>query len=150
MTEIPTAESTVPAVSVEEAAAFTVLSTDAVLTGRAMSTGQAMSSGEFWAGLLAAALVDTAGSPRKLPADMWPDQDPAVVQEIWDRACVVAARAAQFASSPWLHRDRLDSLRGQLAEAGFHAMAGSVQRSLRLVAPDHGAHPADGETGRDH
>jgi hypothetical protein len=145
MTEIPTPEPVV--VSAEEEAAFAVLSADAVLTGRAMMTGQAMSSAEFWAGLLAAALVDTAGSPRKLPADMWPDQDPVVVQEIWDRACVVASRAAQFAASPWLHRDRLQGLQERLTEAGFHAMAGSVGRSLGLVAR---VHPADSESGWEH
>lgn len=133
-----------------EDAAFTAMRTDAVLTGRAMSAGQAMSSAEFWSGLLVAALVDTAGSPRKLPADMWPDVDPAVVQEIWDRACVVAGRAAQFASSPWLHRDRLQRLQEQLAEAGFLAMGDSVGRSRRLVAPEVPPHPADGETGRGH
>ncbi|MFG2359339.1 hypothetical protein [Streptomyces sp. NPDC048521] len=145
MTEIPTTEPAV--VSAEEEAAFAVMSADAVLTGRVMMTGQAVSSAEFWAGLLAAALVDTAGSPRKLPADMWPEQDPVVVQEIWDRAAVVVSRAAQFAASPWLHRDRLQGLQERLAEAGFHAMAGSVQRSLRLVVS---GHPADSEIGREH
>ena len=148
MTEIPTTEPFV--VSAEEEAAFTVLSTDAVLTGRAMSSGAAMSSAEFWAGLLVAALVDTAGSPTRLPADMWPDQDPVVVQEVWDRACVVAVRAAQFASSPWLHRDRLQGLQERLTEAGFHAMAGSVGRSVRLVAPVREGLAADSEIGREH
>ena len=141
---------TAPAVSAEEEAAFRVMSTDAVLTGRAMMTGQALNSGEFWAGLLAAALVDTAGSPRKLPADMWPDVDPVVVQEIWDRACVVATRASQFALSPWLHRDRLESLRGQLTQAGYEAMGGSVARSLRLVAPVAEGLSADAEIAREH
>jgi len=147
-TELPTS---VPGFSDgEEAAAFAVMSTDAVLTGRSMMTGQAMSSAEFWAGLLVAALVDTAGTPRKLPADMWPDVDPAVVQEIWDRACVVAVRAAQFASSPWLQRDRLDRLQGQLSEAGYEAMAGTVRRSRALVAPvSEGLH-ADAEIAREH
>jgi hypothetical protein len=131
-------------------AAFEVLSTDAVLTGRVMSSGQAMSSGEFWAGLLAAALVDTAGSPRKLPRDMWPDEDPVVVQEIWDRACAVVSRAAVFASSPWLYRDRLQSVQEALTQAGFHAMAGSVHRSVRLAAREGRSHPADGDEARGH
>jgi hypothetical protein len=148
MTEIPTTEPVV--VSAEEEAAFRVMAADAVLTGRVMCTGQAVSSAEFWSGLLAAALVDTAGSPRKLPADMWPDQDPMVVQEIWDRAAAVVSRAAQFASSPRHHRDRLERLQGVLAEAGFHAMAGSVQRSLRLVVSEGGVHPADAEIAREH
>ena len=148
MSELPTTPASVP--DADEAAAFAVMSTDAVLTGRVMSTGQAMSSGEFWAGLLAAAVVDTAGSPRKLPADMWPDVDPAVVQAIWDRACVVACRAAQFASTPWLHRDRLHALQAQLTEASYAAMGGSVQRSLRLVVSEEQVHPADTEIAREH
>jgi hypothetical protein len=148
MTQIPATEPTV--VSEDEAAAFAVMSADAVLTGRSMMTGQAMSSAEFWTGLLVAALVDTAGSPRKLPADMWPDVDPVVVQEIWDRACVVAVRAAQFASSPWLHRDRLDRLQEKLAAAGFEAMAGSVRRSRALVAPVSEGLSADSEIAREH
>jgi hypothetical protein len=149
MNQIP-ATTPAPSDDASEEAAFEVMRTDAVLTGRAVSSGQAMSSGEFWTGLLAAALVDTAGSPRKLPADMWPDQDPAVVQEIWDRAAAVVSRAAQFAASPWLHRDRLQSLQAQLTEAGFHAMAGSVGRSVRLVVADDALHPADAEIGREH
>ncbi|MFF9287469.1 hypothetical protein [Streptomyces griseosporeus] len=142
MTEIPTTESAF--VSPEEEAAFERVQADAVATGRAMS------SGEYLAGILAAAQLDTAGTPRKLPADLWPEVDPVVVQEIWDRACVVAWRAAQFASSAWLHRDRLEAVRGQLAEAGYEAMARSVQRSLRVVVPGSGVHPADGESGRGH
>lgn len=154
MTEIHTPAS-VPAevaevVSAEEAAEFAVMSTDAVLTGRAMAAGQAMSSAEYYAGLLLAGQVDTLGSPRKLPADMFPDVDPAVVQEIWDRAVVVASRAAQFASSPWLHRDRLQGLQDRLTEAGFHAMGGSVGRSLRMVVREDQVQPADMEIGREH
>lgn len=154
MTEIHT-PAPVPAevsevVSAEEAAEFAIVSTDAVLTGRAMSSGQAMSSAEYYAGLLLAALVDTAGSPRKLPADMWPDVDPAKVQEIWDRAVVVAWRAAQFAAAPWLHRDRLQGLQDRLTEAGFHAMGGSVGRSLRMVVREDQMQPADTEIAREH
>jgi hypothetical protein len=125
-------------------AAFEVMRADAVLTGRAMSAA------EYLAGILAAAELDTAGMPRKLPIDLWPDADPALVQEVWDRACVVAWRAHQFASSAWLHRDRLQDLQAQLSQAGFHAMAGSVGRSLRLVVPDPVRHPADGEEPREH
>jgi len=141
MTENPITEP-MPVVSAEEEAAFHRMQVDAV------STGRAMSSAEYLAGILTAAQLDTAGTPRKLPADMWPDLDPVVVQEIWDRACVVAWRAAQFAGSAWLHRDRLEAVQGELAKAGFHAMAGSVGRSRRLVARDE-VHPADGEVTRE-
>jgi hypothetical protein len=128
----------------EAGAAFETLRTDAVLTGRAMS------SGEYLAGILAAAQLDTAGTPRKLPVDLWPDEDPAVVQEIWDRACVVAWRAAQFALAPWLHRDRLQDLQAALNGAGFAAMGGSLDRSMRLVLPPSEGHPVDGEEARGH
>ncbi|MFG2970881.1 hypothetical protein ACGFZS_47195 [Streptomyces sp. NPDC048288] len=144
-TELP---ATAPVPSGEGAgvddAGFAGMRTDAVLTGRAMS------SAEYLAGLLAAAEVDTAGTPRKLPVDEWPGVDPVVVQEIWDRACAVATRASQFAAAPWLHRDRLQALQGQLTEAGFHAMAGAVGRSARLVNGSGGGHPADGAIAREH
>lgn len=136
MTDLDT---TPVAVSAEEQAEFEVMRTDAVLTGRAM----------FLAGVLAAAETDTVGGPLKLPTDIWPDADPALVLAIWERACAVTWRTAQMAASPWLYRDRLESLRGQLLEAGHEAMGRSVQRSLGLVARD-GMHPADGEDGRGH
>lgn len=133
MTEI------VPAVpvSADDQAVFEVMRTDAVLTGRAM----------FVAGLLVAAEADTAGSPEKLPADMWPDVDPALVSEIWGRACVVAWRASQYAGSPRLHGDRLHVLQAQLTEAGHVAMGGSVGRSRELAVGS--GHPADGEIARE-
>ena len=142
MTTVPTTP--VPASDGEGApdAGFEAMRTDAVLTGRAVSSGQ------YLAGLLAAGQLETAGTPRKLPADQWPDVDPVVVQEIWDRACVVAWRAAQFAGSAWLHREGLQDLQARLEEAGFSAMAGSVARSRELALRSR--HPGDGEIARSH
>lgn len=117
---------------------------DAVLCGRAMS------SGEFLAGLLLAAQVATVVRPDKLPADLFPDDDPAVVQKVWQRALAVGWYAGRLDASPDLYRERLQVLQGQLTDAAFHAMAGSVGRSLQLVAPEMGAHPADGEGPRGH
>lgn len=111
---------------------------DFVMAGRHTSTAQHI------AGLMAAAQLDTAGTPRKLPADLFPGVDPAVVQEIWDRACVVAWRASQFAAAPRFHRDALTRLQEQLQEAGSVAMGAMVGRSLRSVAA---VHPADEEAG---
>ncbi|MFJ7297583.1 hypothetical protein [Streptomyces collinus] len=145
MTDTTPAPAPIPSAS-DEDAQFEVMRADAVLTGRAMLSGAAMSSGEFWAGLVAAALVDTAGSPTRLAADVWPEVDPVVAQQMWDRACAVARRTVEFAQAPYLYRDRLERLQGELAEAGFHAMAGSVGRSVRLAV---GAHPADGEIARE-
>lgn len=141
MTEIlPTP---VPAASESgDDAAFEVVRADAVLAGRAMS------SGEYLAGVLAAAELHAAGTVRKLPADMWPDVDPMVVQQIVDWACVVTWRAAQYAGSGWLHRDTFEAAQRQLAEAGFHAMAGLVGRSRELAVRSR--HPGDGEIAREH
>ena len=115
---------------------------DEVLAARARS------SAEYLAGLLAAAELETAGAARKLPADLWPDVDAAVVQEIWDRACAVAWQASRVAASPWPHRDRLQGLQAALSEAGFRAMAGLVGRTHRLVL--RAGHPADSEIAREH
>ncbi|MFE0206961.1 hypothetical protein [Streptomyces sp. NPDC058985] len=124
-----------------EEAAFETMRTDAVLAGRAMSSGQ------FLAGLIANAELETVGRPDRLARDLWPDVDPAVVQAIWDRALAVGLHAGRRSASPGLFRDELARVQGALSEAGFHAMAGLVSRSRRLVAP---VHPADGEAGRGH
>lgn len=123
-------------------AALEVMCTDAVLAGRAMS------SAVYLAGLLAAGELETAGTPRKLPADMWPEVDPAVVQAIWDRAAATAWRAAQFAQAPWPHRETLAALQARFAEAGFHAMGGVAGRARELAVRSR--HPVDGEIGRSH
>ncbi|MFD8839767.1 hypothetical protein [Streptomyces griseofuscus] len=128
----------------EEAATFEMLRTDAVLTGRAMSSGQ------FLAGLLAEAALETAGRPEKLPQDLFPDADPAVVQAVWDRALVVGFHAGRLSAAPRLFRDQMDRVAGQFEAAGFHAMAGSVRRSRALVAPRSEGLPADPEIGRGH
>ncbi|MCX4571558.1 hypothetical protein OOK48_35140 [Streptomyces viridodiastaticus] len=123
--------------SVEEVEAFRVVSADAVLAGRAMS------SGEFLAGLIASAMLEQVGRPDKLPSLMWSDQDPAVVQEIWQLALAVGLHAGRRSSNARLYRDELDRVQGALRDAGFHAMAGLVSRSRRLVAPE--GHPVDVE-----
>src|SRR5690606_31974550 len=102
-----------------------------------------MSSGEFLAGLIASALLEEVGRPEKLPAVLFPDVDPRVVQEIWQLALAVGLRAGRRASNARLYGDELDRVQGALREAGFHAMAGLVSRSRRLVAPE--GHPVDGE-----
>lgn len=134
MTEIlPTSTAAVPDPAV-----------DAVLAGRAVSNGERI------AGLILAAQLDTVGTPRKLPMDLWPDADPELVQAVWARALVVGVRAGQFMGVPRFYRDKLYRLQGQLSEAGYAAMGGAVGRA-RVVAecgPD--GHPADGEEGREH
>jgi hypothetical protein len=117
---------------------------DFVLAGRAVSTGAHI------AGLIAAAQLDTVGTPRKLPADLFPGVDPAVVQEIWDRALVVGVRAGQLMNAPRFNRDKLARLQGQLTEAGFLAMGGMAGQSRVAAERAPEWHPADGEDGREH
>lgn len=120
-----------------EDAGFETMRTDAVCAGRAMS------SGAFLAGLISNAQLGTVGRPERLARDLWPDVDPVVVEEIWDRALAVGLHAGRRSVSPRLYRDEMDRIAGALADAGFHAMAGLVSRSRRLVAPE--GHPVDVE-----
>ena len=142
MTEIPTTEP--GAVSPEELAAFERPRADAVLTGRAMS------SAEFLQGLIADAQLATVGRPDKLAVDLFPDVDPAVVQRIWDRALAVGLHAGRMSAAPRMFRDQMARVEGLFEAAGYNAMAGSVARSRRLVAPELGVHPADADMGREH
>jgi hypothetical protein len=123
-------------------AGFEVLRADAVLVGRAASAGM------FLAGLIADGQLATVGSPTKLPADLFPDVDPAVVDAIWKRALAVGLHAGRVSAAPRLHRDQLDRIAGQFAEVGYVAMGRAVARSRALVAPEL-KHPADSEAGRD-
>jgi hypothetical protein len=76
-------EATDAAEAAAAGAGFEVLRADAVLVGRAASAGM------FLAGLIADGQLATVGSPDKLPADLFPDVDPAVVDAIWKRALAV-------------------------------------------------------------
>ncbi|WP_330328275.1 hypothetical protein [Streptomyces pseudovenezuelae] len=125
-----------------EGGSFEVLRADAVLAGRAASAGM------FLAGLIADGQLATVGSPSKLPADLFPDVDPAVVDAIWQRALAVGLHAGRVSAAPRLHRDQMDRIAGQFAEVGYVAMGRAVARSRRLVAPEL-THPADAEAGRD-
>lgn len=133
--------------AVPMAPAVAVPAVDAVLAARAVSVG------EHLAGLIAAAELDTVGSPRKLPMDLFPHPDPevqALVMEAWRRALVVGLRAGQLMAAPRFYRDKLTRLQGQLAEAGYAAMGRTVDPVVRAAwrAPEW--HPADGGEGREH
>jgi hypothetical protein len=144
MTEIPTVPASSPSPSPEEDAAFERMRTDAVLGGRAMSAGV------FLAGLVANGMLATVGRPDKLPADLWPGVDPAVVQEIFERGLAVGLHAGKASVVPRLYRDQMQRVEEEFAAIGFEAMRGLVARSRRLVAPEMGAHPVDGEDARGH
>lgn len=113
---------------------------DGVLAGR--NAGAAVRI----AGLIAAAQLDTAGSPRKLPMDLFPGADPEVVRVVWERALVVGVRAGRLMGAPRFYRDKLLRLQGVLADAGFVAMGRSVGRARAAAV----GHPVDSEDGLEH
>ena len=112
--------------------------TDAELVGRASSAAV------FLTGLLVNSELETVGRPDRLPADLFPDVDPVVVERIWQRALAVGLHAGRVSAAPRLFRDQMVRVQGLFAAAGFAAMGRAVSRSRRLVAP----HPADWETAR--
>jgi hypothetical protein len=130
-------ESTAPTAGADQAA-VDVAYADGVLSGRVMSAGV------FLAGLIAKGELETVGRPEKLPADLFPHVDPAVVEAIWQRGLAVGLHAGRVSASPRLYRDQMARVQGQFEEIGYRAMARLVGRSRRLVDP----HPADGETAR--
>lgn len=131
----------VPAVSDAERAGFETSRTDLVLTGRATLTA------EYLRGLIVAGQLAAAGTPRKLPQEVFPEEDPVVVQEVFDRGVAVGFHMARFARNPYLYRDQLERLRRELGEAAYAAMAGALGPVLATAVP---AHPADGESDRGH
>lgn len=106
-------------------------------------SGQIMSAAVFLAGLLANGLLETVGRPEKLPQDLFPSA-PEVAQDAFQLGVAVGLHAGRVSAAPRLHRDQMARVQGVFEEIGYAAMARSVGRSLRLVAP----HPADGETAR--
>jgi hypothetical protein len=104
---------------------------------------RAASSAEFLAGILSASMLDAAGQPERLPALLFPDVDPDVVQAIWNTASTVGYRMGRISARPQWDAAGLRRLRAALTEAGYDAMAGQVDRSLATLQ-----HPADTSTPR--
>lgn len=115
-----------------------------------MCAGMATSSGQFLAGLVADGMLDAVGRPEKLTRYLFPDVDPAVVDEIFQLGAAAGFRAGKVAANPAFRRDELEKHRAALSELGFHAMAGRVARSAATASRAAGSHPADGESARDH
>jgi hypothetical protein len=130
------------AAAMEGGGSFEVLRADGVLVGRAYSAG------EFLAGLILNAQLATVGSPDRLPADLFPDDDPDTVARVWQRALVVGLYAGRKSVDPDRYADELARLAGELEAVGYVAMGRAVARSRALVAPEL-KHPADSEAGRD-
>lgn len=117
---------------------------DLVLTGRHVSTGQ------YLAGLMAGAELDTVGRADRLARDLFPQGDAELVQAVWERACAVTWRAASLHFASRSDPGVLSRLRAELEGAGFHAMAGTVGRSARVVERAASVHPADVRAEREH
>lgn len=107
----------------------------------------ATTSADILTGLITAGLLHTAGTPTKLPALLWPDTDPAVVQHIWNTALATGLWAGQQRGRPRWEPESMDQALTDLMAAGYTAMAGKVR-----TAAAHGRrHPADIEPpARDH
>lgn len=112
--------------------------------------GMATSSGQFLAGLMADGMLDAVGRPEKLTRFLFPDVDPAVVDEIFNLGAAAGFRAGRVHANPGFRRDELEAHRAVLDAIGFHAMPGQVARSAALVSRAAGTHPADSESAREH
>ena len=107
----------------------------------------------YLAGLIASGQLDTVGSPRKLPQDLWPQADPVLqelVQEVFQRGVAVGFRAGRFFGAPRFYRDKLASLQGRLAEAGYAAMGRAMGPAVTEAYRAPVRHPVDGELEREH
>ncbi|MFG3244173.1 hypothetical protein [Streptomyces sp. NPDC048157] len=100
------------------------------------------SSGDYLAGLIAAGTLEAAGTVRRLPADLFPDYDPVMVEAVWQAALPVGFRAGQLSVRPSWTPDALNRLRAELANAGYTAMGNLAARSAAIHPPQH---PADDE-----
>lgn len=93
------------------------------------------------AGYLTAAMLEEAGRPDRLPALLWPDADPELVQQIWEKAAAVCTLAARRLAGPRWDTAGLEKAEEALREAGWHAMARRI-RAATACAPSQ--HPARG------
>ncbi|WP_069765985.1 hypothetical protein [Streptomyces sp. LUP47B] len=130
--------------STESVEGVDVAHVDAVLDARNAAAAVRL------AGIIADAQLDTAGSPRKLPMDLFPEFPPEMVQAVWERALVVGVRAGQLMQSPRFYRDKLARLREELADAAYASMARSSDAVLSGPAAFPELHAIDDEEARGH
>lgn len=117
---------------------------DAVLSARNDAAA------EYLAGLIADAQLDTVGSVRQLPQDEFPGYPPEMVAAVFQRGLVVGMRAEKLRAAPYFNRDKLHRLQGELADAGFAAMAGRSRAVLAGPARYPELHAIDDEDARGH
>lgn len=106
-------------------------------------------SGQWIAGLITAAELDTLARPDRLPADLFPDAPPELVQAIWDRALVVGIRAGKYMHAPRFHRDQLARHQQALTDIGHTAMAARITAALNLIQPTDDASTLNSAPGQD-
>jgi hypothetical protein len=99
------------------------------------------SNGEYLSGLLATGMLQTVGTPDRLPQLLFPHIDPTIVTAIWDRALAVGYRAGRLSVRPRFTPDLLHRIHTQLDDAGHTAMGSLAHRSATTQQP----HPADRE-----
>ncbi|MFF2731745.1 hypothetical protein ACFVS9_28040 [Streptomyces sp. NPDC058008] len=99
-------------------------------------------SGDYLAGLIAAGHLEAAGTVRKLPADLFPDWDPVMVEAVWAAALPVGFQAGKLSVRPTWTPEALHRLRAELETAGYVAMGRLAGRSASIHPP---RHPADAE-----
>lgn len=106
--------------------------------------GRAVTSATMLTGILAAAMLETAGHVDRLPTLLWPDIPQETVAEIWAHATAVGYRAGRITSASRWHPEELDAAQRALEDAGYTAMATQV-----TVTASHGrslgTHPADAD-----
>ncbi|MFF7335488.1 hypothetical protein [Streptomyces sp. NPDC008150] len=102
-------------------------------------------AGDHIAGLIADGMLATTARPDRLPRLLFPHLGltPDQVQEIWDTALTVGLWAGARSRNLRFHRDALTRLQGELADAGYRAMAGLAAIP---AAHAHTEHPADHDT----
>lgn len=109
--------------------------TDVTAAADLALTERCANSGQYIAGLIAAGMLETVGTPRQLPRYLFPNVPPEVAQEIFDRGAATGYRAANLAANPQWTREGLDRLRAALRDAGYTAMASTVDRSANTTRP---------------
>lgn len=121
---------------------------DRALAGRIVCTG------DMIAALIGGGLLETAGTPTKLPRYLWPQLDPNLVQEIWDAGAAAGYYAGRAQSRSRWEPEKLAEVAAALEEAGWRAMGRVVQRAVDACPPrprqapdDEPDRPGEGTSG---
>lgn len=95
---------------------------------------RARTSADVLAGIIAASMLDTCGTPDKLPELLFPHIPPEHVRQVWQAALPVGYRAGQLTARPQWTTDGLDRLRAALYDAGYRGMGRLADRAA-FAAP---------------